>query len=51
MVHPPREFPGLSRSSSENVWPRAVPHVAAGGLSPDQAVDEAIAHIKKILSE
>ncbi len=35
----------------ENVWGRAVHRVAADGLSPEQAVDEAIARIKQILSE
>jgi multiple sugar transport system substrate-binding protein len=35
----------------ENVWGRAVHRVAADGISPEQAVDEAIARIKEILSE
>jgi multiple sugar transport system substrate-binding protein len=35
----------------ENVWGRAVHRVAADGISPEQAVDEAIARIKQILSE
>jgi multiple sugar transport system substrate-binding protein len=35
----------------ENVWGNAVHRVAAEGLSPEQAVDEAIARIKQILSE
>jgi multiple sugar transport system substrate-binding protein len=35
----------------ENVWGNAVHRVAADGLSPEQAVDEAIARIKQILSE
>jgi multiple sugar transport system substrate-binding protein len=35
----------------ENVWGKAIQRVAAEGLSPEQAVDEAIARIKQILSE
>jgi multiple sugar transport system substrate-binding protein len=35
----------------ENVWPKAVHRVAADGISPEQAVDEAIARIKQILAE
>jgi multiple sugar transport system substrate-binding protein len=35
----------------ENVWGHAVHRVAAEGISPEQAVDEAIARIKQILSE
>jgi multiple sugar transport system substrate-binding protein len=35
----------------ENVWAKAVHRVAADGVSPAQAVDEAIARIKQILSE
>ena len=31
----------------EHVWPEAVHRVAAEGISPEQAVDEAIARIKK----
>jgi multiple sugar transport system substrate-binding protein len=34
-----------------SVWPEAVQRVAAEGISPEQAVDEAIARIKQILSE
>jgi multiple sugar transport system substrate-binding protein len=37
--------------SKERVWGRAVHRVAAEGVSPEQAVDEAIARIKQILSE
>jgi hypothetical protein len=33
------------------VWPKAIHRVTAEGWSPEQAVDEAIAHIKQILSE
>ena len=35
----------------ENVWGHAVHRVAAEGITPAQAVDEAIARIKQILSE
>ncbi|HSA80564.1 MAG TPA: hypothetical protein VLE23_07055, partial [Geminicoccaceae bacterium] len=34
-----------------NVWETAVHAAATGKLSPEQAVDEAIARIKQILSE
>ena len=36
---------------SERVWARAVHRVAAEGITPEQAVDEAIARIKQILAE
>jgi multiple sugar transport system substrate-binding protein len=35
----------------QNVWGSAVHRVAAEGISPEQAVDEAIARIKQILAE
>jgi multiple sugar transport system substrate-binding protein len=35
----------------ELVWAKAVHRVAAEGVSPEQAVDEAIARIKQILAE
>jgi multiple sugar transport system substrate-binding protein len=35
----------------ERVWPKAIHRVATDGISPEQAVDEAIARIKQILSE
>ena len=35
----------------ERVWAKAIHRVAAEGISPEQAVDEAIARIKQILSE
>jgi multiple sugar transport system substrate-binding protein len=35
----------------ENVWGKAIHRVAAEGISPEQAVDEAIARIKQILAE
>ena len=40
---------GLVRQ--EHIWQKAVHRVAADGVSPEQAVDEAIARIKQILSE
>jgi multiple sugar transport system substrate-binding protein len=33
------------------VWGKAIHRVAADGISPEQAVDDAIARIKEILSE
>jgi multiple sugar transport system substrate-binding protein len=36
---------------NENVWGNAVHRVVADGISPEQAVDEAIARIKQILAE
>ena len=35
----------------EHVWAKAVHRVAADGLSPEQAADEAIAHVKQLLSK
>ena len=35
----------------ELVWAKAVHRVVTEGISPEQAVDEAIARIKQILSE
>jgi hypothetical protein len=37
--------------AQEDVWAKAVHRVAAEGISPEQAVDEAIARIKQILIE
>jgi multiple sugar transport system substrate-binding protein len=37
--------------NQERVWSNAVHRVAAEGISPEQAVDEAIARIKQILAE
>ena len=37
--------------NQETVWGKAVHRVAADGISPEQAVDEATARIKQILSE
>ena len=39
-----------ARSGEENVWGKAVHRVVTEGISPEQAVDEAIARIKQILS-
>ncbi len=35
----------------EEVWGKAVHRVVADGITPEQAVDEAIARIKQILGE
>ena len=40
-----------ARVRTEHVWSTAVHRVAADGLSPAQAVDEAIARVKQLLSE
>jgi multiple sugar transport system substrate-binding protein len=37
--------------NGELVWAKAIHRVAAEGISPEQAVDEAIARIKQILAE
>ena len=37
--------------NAEGVWPKAVHRVAADGISPEQAVDEAIARIKQLLGK
>jgi len=36
---------------AEGVWSKAAHRVVADGLSPEQAVDEAIARVHQILSE
>jgi multiple sugar transport system substrate-binding protein len=36
---------------SENVWGKAVHRVVTDGITPEQAVDEAVARIKQILAE
>jgi multiple sugar transport system substrate-binding protein len=41
----------LVRVNQDRVWGKAIHRVAAEGVSPEQAVDEAIARIKQILSE
>jgi multiple sugar transport system substrate-binding protein len=35
----------------EKVWPKAIHRVVTEGITPEQAVDEAIARVKQILSE
>jgi multiple sugar transport system substrate-binding protein len=40
-----------SRIWRENVWAKAVHRVVTEGITPEQAVDEAIARIKQILAE
>jgi multiple sugar transport system substrate-binding protein len=40
-----------SRIWGEHIWGKAVHRVVAEGITPEQAVDEAIARIKQILSE
>jgi multiple sugar transport system substrate-binding protein len=52
----PRSFPLDLRhrkmaAQEVDVWPEAVHRVVTEGISPEQAVDEAIARIKEILSE
>jgi multiple sugar transport system substrate-binding protein len=42
---------GHDQIYNERVWSKAVHRVAAEGVSPEQAVDEAIARIKEILAE
>ena len=39
------------RIGEEEIWGNAVHRVAADGISPEQAVDEAIARIKEILGK
>jgi multiple sugar transport system substrate-binding protein len=38
-------------AETDNVWKKAIHRVAADGLTPEQAADEAIVRIKQILSE
>ena len=40
-----------SKVEQEDVWPKAIHRVAADGISPEQAIDEAIARIKEILAK
>ena len=42
---------GTDQVWQEYAWAKAIHRVAADGISPEQAVDEAIARIKEILSE
>ena len=37
--------------ANERVWAKAIHRIVTEGISPEQAVDEAIARIKQILSE
>jgi len=41
----------LAHTEAYSVWPEAVERFAAEGISPEQAVDEATARIKKILAK
>jgi multiple sugar transport system substrate-binding protein len=40
-----------SKVEQEATWPKTVYRVVADGISPEQAVDEAIARIKQMLAE
>jgi multiple sugar transport system substrate-binding protein len=42
---------GHDKIYNERVWRKAIHRIAAEGISPEQAVDEAIARIKQILSK
>ncbi len=39
------------RIDQKKVWAKAIHRIVTEGISPEQAVDEAIARIKQILSE
>jgi hypothetical protein len=41
----------LDRVWQEHTWDKEIHRVAAEGISPEEAVDEAIVRIKQILSE
>jgi multiple sugar transport system substrate-binding protein len=41
----------LRHADNERVWGKAIHRIAAEGISPEQAVDEAIARTKQILAE
>jgi multiple sugar transport system substrate-binding protein len=41
----------LDRVWQEHTWDKVIHRVAVDGLTPEQAVDEAIARIKQILAE
>ena len=47
----PRATGGTTGFGRSSLWAKAIHRVAADGISPEQAVDEAIARIKQILSE
>jgi multiple sugar transport system substrate-binding protein len=42
---------GHDKIYNERVWRNAIHHIVADGITPEQAVDEAIARIKQILAE
>jgi multiple sugar transport system substrate-binding protein len=42
---------GHDQILNEEVWAKAIHRIVTEGISPEQAVDEAIARIKQILSE
>ena len=42
---------GHDKIYTERVWGKAIHRVAAEGVSPEQAVDDAIARVKQILRE
>lgn len=48
---PASRWAALFRMDDEQVWTKAIHRVAAEGVSPEQAVDEAIARVKQLLSE
>ena len=51
MIHErSRPLSGIGPDSQEHVWGKAVHRVVTEGISPEQAVDEAIARIKQILA-
>jgi len=43
--------PKFGRVEEQAVWETAVNHIAADGLTPEQAADEAIAQTKKALAD
>ena len=52
----PRSFPldlrhRKTAQEAGDVWPEAIHRIVSEGISPEQAVDEAIARFKQILSE
>ena len=48
---PPRAIWRHDQVYNERVWAKAIHRIVTEGISPEQAVDEAIARIKQILSE
>ena len=42
---------GHDQIYNERVWARAIHRIAIEGISPEQAVDEAIARVKQLLAE